>query len=69
MLKDDYISALKSAGFQTVEILTEKSFPFDLMANDLKGTSVEKWAKENPDKAKETAESILSITFRARKAP
>ncbi|MCX5800160.1 MAG: arsenite methyltransferase [Candidatus Eisenbacteria bacterium] len=68
MLKDDYISALETAGFQKIEILTERSFPFDLMANDLKGSSVEKWAKENPDKAKDTAESILSITFRAQKA-
>jgi arsenite methyltransferase len=67
MLKDDYISSLRSAGFEKIEILAEKNFPFDLLANDLKGTAVEKWVKENPAEAVAAADSILSITFRAEK--
>lgn len=34
MKKDDYIRAIKAAGFQNVSIVAEDSFDIDLMAND-----------------------------------
>lgn len=67
MLKSDYLDALRAAGFGKIDVISEKNFPYDLMANDLKGTAEERWIKENPKEAEEAARSILSITFTARK--
>lgn len=66
-LKTEYIGMIEKAGFKDISILKEVNFPFDLAINDLKDTGIREWAKANPEEARETLESVLSITVRAMK--
>ncbi|HNQ79359.1 MAG TPA: arsenite methyltransferase [Acidobacteriota bacterium] len=66
-LKSEYIGMIEKAGFRDISILKEVNFPFDLAINDLKDTGIIEWAKANPEEARETLESVLSITVRAVK--
>ena len=67
MLKDDYIGAIKEAGFEGVDIVGETTFPTELMAND---PTVKAIIEESNLPAEELAQignSVLSIKVRARK--
>lgn len=66
-LKDDYLSSIREAGFENVEILEEKVLAVELMANDLGGSEVEKLLECHPGLVQQVADSIVSISLRAVK--
>jgi arsenite methyltransferase len=61
MLKDDYLKAVKAAGFREVKILQETAFPIDCMANDPTALAIMKDAGLSLQKVKEAADSVLSV--------
>ncbi|MFQ5801383.1 MAG: arsenite methyltransferase [Candidatus Methylomirabilales bacterium] len=61
IMKDEYIDAIKAAGFQEIKIIDEISFPIEGMANDPTARRVIENLKIPPEKAKEIASSIISI--------
>ena len=61
MMKDDYIRAIKAAGFRKVEIVDQSSFPIECMANDPTAQAIAKNAGASLDQVKETVSSVLSI--------
>jgi SAM-dependent methyltransferase len=67
MLKDDYLKAVKAAGFRKVNIVKESSFPVDYLANDPTAVAILKDANLSLDKVKESLGSVLSIKVSAVK--
>jgi arsenite methyltransferase len=67
MIKDKYLDAIGSAGFQDVKIVDEKVFPTDYMISDPVGKSVVKGSRIRVEKLKEVADDILSIKVSAIK--
>jgi arsenite methyltransferase len=61
VMKDEYIGAIKAAGFRGVKILDETSFPIELMANDSTAKAIIKNLKIPPRKVKEITNSATSI--------
>jgi len=61
ILKDEYIEAIREAGFQEVSIAEETSFPIECMANDPTAKAVIKNLTIPPEKVKEVADSVISI--------
>jgi SAM-dependent methyltransferase len=61
MMKDDYIRAIKAAGFRKVEIVDQSSFPIECMANDPTAQAIAKNAGASLGQVKETVSSVLSI--------
>jgi len=60
-LKDEYIGAIKAAGFEDVKIIDETSFPVEFIANDPTAKELIKSSKMRPEKVREVASSIVSI--------
>ena len=67
MMKDDYIGAIKAAGFQEVRIIDEKSFAMECLANDPSAKAIMENLNIPPEKAKEVASSVISINVYAVK--
>ena len=61
MLKDEYIEAIKEAGFQEVTIVEETSFPIECMANDPTAQAIIENLRIPPEKVKEVRDSVTSI--------
>lgn len=61
ILKEQYINAIKRAGFQDIKIIDESSFPIDCMANDPTAKAIVENLKISPDHIEETANSVISI--------
>jgi hypothetical protein len=61
MLKEDYLKAVKAAGFRKVKILQETAFPIDFIANDPTAVAIAKSASISLDQMRDTASSVLSI--------
>lgn len=61
MMKDDYIKAIKIAGFQDVTIIDETSFPIEFMDNDPTAKAIIEGFKIPPEKVKEVVNSVVSI--------
>ncbi len=61
IMKDEYLGAIKAAGFQEVRIVDETSFPIECMANDPTAKAIIKNSKIPPQKVEEIAGSVLSI--------
>ena len=59
--RDEYIDAIKSAGFQEVSIIDESSFPIECMANDPTAKAIIKNLEIPPEEIKEVAGSVNSI--------
>ena len=66
-LREDYLSAIRKAGFEEVEVLEEKAFPVELMAGDLAGSEAAALLEQNPGLVRQVAESVVSIALRAVK--
>ena len=60
-MKDEYIEAIKAAGFQKVKIIDETSFPSECMTNDLTAKVIIKKLKISSEQIKEIAGSVVSI--------
>jgi ubiquinone/menaquinone biosynthesis C-methylase UbiE len=61
IMKDDYLNAIKAAGFREVKIIDETSFPIELMASDLTTKALIEEMKIPMEKLKDVARSVVSI--------
>ena len=59
--KDEYLQAIKAAGFQEVRIVDETSFPLDCLANDPTAQAIVKNSKIPPQKLEEAVSSVVSV--------
>ena len=66
-LLETYLGRIGEAGFRQVEVLESAPFPLELMARDLEGTDVGRWAAEHPAEAARAASAVRSAKVRARK--
>jgi len=61
IMRDEYIGAIKAAGFQEVRIVDETSFPIECMANDPTAKTIIKNLQIPPEEVKKVASSVISI--------
>jgi len=61
IMRDEYIEAIKAAGFQEVNIIDETSFPIEGIANDPTAKAIIENLEILPEKIKEVASSVISI--------
>ena len=61
LLREDYISAIKSAGFQDVDIINETSFPADFLNLDPLVDQIKTYIKVSAEELKDIASSVVSI--------
>ena len=61
IIKDDYLEAVREAGFNEVKIIDEVLFPIDYMANDPTAQAIIKEMKLPAEKIEEAANSVVSI--------
>ena len=68
LLKEDYIDAIRSAGFEEVEIISENTYPLDIAATD---PLIKELAEENEvltdEQITQAASTIVSLKVHARK--
>jgi len=61
MLKDEYLKAVREAGFQDVKIMGETAFPAELILSDPTAKEIIKKLEIEPERAGEVAGSVISI--------
>jgi len=61
IMRNEYIGAIKAAGFQEVRIVDETSFPIECMANDPTAKAILKDSKITLEELKGGASSVVSI--------
>jgi ubiquinone/menaquinone biosynthesis C-methylase UbiE len=66
-LKNDYLNAIKDAGFKEVKVLEETVFPTGAMLEDPDVKTIIKKARISPAKARSIASAIVSIKVAANK--
>jgi arsenite methyltransferase len=66
-LKDDYLRAIKQAGFENVEVASEEQFPVDLMQNDPTAQAVVKDLNISREEIVRIAGTVVSVKVSARK--
>ena len=66
-IKADYIGAIEKAGFENIEIVDEKSFPIELMANDPTAEAIMKDMDVTPELMEDVGDSVLSVSVHAVK--
>ena len=59
--KDEYIEAIKAAGFQEVRIIDETPFPIQFLADDPTAKAIIENLQIPCDKLEEVASSVMSI--------
>ncbi len=67
MMKDEYIGAIKAAGFQEVSVINETPFPVKWMANDSTAKVIIDKLNIQPEEIKEVDGSVISIKIYAIK--
>jgi arsenite methyltransferase len=65
--KENYLGAIRKAGFQEIRILDETVFPIQVLANDPTAREIVKNLNLSPEKAKELAQSVMSVKVSALK--
>ena len=65
--KESYLGAIRKAGFQEIRILDETVFPTEVLANDPTAREIVKNLNLSPQKAKELAQSVVSVKVSALK--
>lgn len=68
VLREEYLGAIKAAGFGGIEILEERAFPIGDMANDVTAKVVVEAYGADQEKIRELEESVASIKVRAIKS-
>jgi len=61
MMKEEYLAAIKEAGFHEVKIIDETVFPIDCLANDPTAKAIIKQVNLPAEKIIDTANSVVSI--------
>jgi arsenite methyltransferase len=67
ILKENYLKAIKQAGFHEVIVVDETSFPVELMLNDSEARALIKKTKITPEKLKEIGTRVVSIKVKGKK--
>lgn len=67
MVKDDYLGAIRAAGFTGVKIVAEKPFPAELVLEDSLASGVAKTLKLSRKALEEHISSVLSLSVTASK--
>ena len=67
MVKDEYLGAIRDAGFKDVETVSEKTFPAELVLDDSLAPEIVKKLKIPQKELKEHISSVLSLNVRASK--
>ncbi len=67
LVKEEYLNAIRKAGFRDVEIVSEKSYPAELVLEDSCAMEAVKELKIPREKLKDYASSILSLGIQAVK--
>jgi arsenite methyltransferase len=67
MVKDDYLGAIREAGFKDVEVVSEKTFPAELVLEDSLAPKVAKTLKLSRKALEEHISSVLSLNVTATK--
>lgn len=67
IMRDEYIGAIKTAGFQEVRIIDETAFPIDCMANDPTAKAIVERLRIPPEEVSDLANSVLSVKVSAVK--
>jgi SAM-dependent methyltransferase len=67
MIREEYLGAIKAAGFQEVRIIDESSLPVDDMANDPTVQTIIENSKLHREKLREVASSVKSARIYAVK--
>jgi arsenite methyltransferase len=67
--RENYLEAIRGAGFQEIRILDETVFPIKAFANDPTAQEIVKNLKLTPQKARELGESVISVKVSAMKPP
>ena len=67
-LKDEYLEAIRSAGFRDVEIVGEAIVPVESILNDPTAQAIIESAAITPEMTREVANSIISARISAVKA-
>jgi ubiquinone/menaquinone biosynthesis C-methylase UbiE len=65
--KENYLGAIQKAGFQKIQILEETVFPTEILANDPTAREIVENLNLSPQKAKELAQSVVSVKVSAVK--
>jgi arsenite methyltransferase len=65
--KKEYLEAIQATGFEETKVLSEATFPTELLANDPTAREVAKNLKLSREKAKDLASSVVSIKVSANK--
>ncbi len=65
--KDEYLGAIKKAGFQEAEIISETKFPVEFLTSDPAAEKIMETLKIPFEKIKEIADTIVSIKVSAKK--
>jgi hypothetical protein len=65
--RENYLGAVRRAGFQEVRILDETVFPTKVFANDPIAKEIVKNLNLTPEKAQELGESVISLKVSAIK--
>lgn len=61
VMKDEYIEAIKSAGFQSIKVIDEVSFPVECMVNDPTTKAITEGLKTPSEKVGEVLDCVVSI--------
>jgi SAM-dependent methyltransferase len=61
MMKEDYIEAIRKAGFREVQVIGEMPFPIDCLANDPVAKAIISELSTSSEEIKDIANSVLSI--------
>ena len=67
MVKDEYLGAIRDAGFKDVETVSEKTFPAELVLDDSLAPEIVKKLKIPQKELKEHISSVLSLNVSASK--
>jgi hypothetical protein len=68
MLKDDYLAAIRGAGFEGVEILAESVYPIGSSNPDASELAVLGAEGISPEDLRVTAESVVSVKVTAHRS-
>jgi SAM-dependent methyltransferase len=67
IMKDEYLEAIRKAGFGDVRVLDETNYPIELMANDSTAKAIIEDLNIPAEALKEIAGSVVSIRVQGRK--
>ncbi len=67
LIKDEYLSAIRKAGFKDVEVVSEKAYPAELVLEDSRVPEITKKLELTQEELVEHISSVLSLSVKALK--